>query len=640
MKKLRNYRIKLKESDNIECILYEMIGDSTSNSFNVAVDNISTTGIGVLIGEYVDSQIFKIEIKFKKIRLFQTVKLRRYRPNFNNAGDNYLGLEFIDYEVESIMNLMTELVSSMGKRRLRNLMYDMVLNEAVAGNYDSDNTFDKDIDDNVSVSMILDLFHIFKNYRNKVELIKLFIIEVQRIVKARDARAFIVGHDEHTFSEFDFHTNQLKEIEYPIVGILEELYNNPRGIKSKFSQSLSSDEFFNMYEVVNNTTISTYMMCPIFDHNENIFGILNFSNKEKNELFTDNDLKQAMFLARVIGLLYFYKSDEIDEYEEYNNGDYGDDFDTDVAFNTSMGISVFAKGAQAFLDQYSAPNEKGPVYIYGGEGSGKYYLCEKIARQSNTANTHIEVVNCYAKMTKKDIDEVVDKIRDRVINGHVIFKGLDKLSPRVANYIIETVDSRESFRILFTGTVYLNDLTIPSFKTISLVERKEDILFFANYFISQYSLKNHTTKKRLSHRVQKMLLDYDWPGNISELKACIARLMIFNKGSGNLTIRTSEITPLFERDIQPQISIEANDLKINAFDEHDLNEQECADLYLYFFVAKQLKEGAVGLKSVAKGSLIDYEDMVGRLKNGSKVVKRLFNETVERVELYISDNVA
>lgn len=635
MKKLRNYRIKLRETDDIECILYEVVGDSTSNSFNVVIDNISTTGIGVLIGEYVDSQIFKVEIRFKKIRLMQTVKLRRYRPNFNNSGDNYLGLEFVDYHVENIMNLMTELVANMSHKRLRDLMYDMVLNEAVAGNFDT--TAKLDEDDEVTTSMILDLFHIFKNFENKIELIKLFIIEVQRIVRARDARAFIVGRDEHTFSEFDFQSNDLKEIEYPIVGILEELYNHPRGIKSKFSQSLSSDEFFNMYEVVNNTTITTYMMCPIFDQNENIFGILNFSNKEKNELFSDDDLKQAMFLARVIGLLYFYNRDDESEYTD----SYQDDFaGNEIAFHASMGVSLFAKKAQSFLDEYSKKQKKIPVYVYGDEGSGKFHMCEKVARLSSPKNTNIEFVNCYSKMTIEDIDTIVNRKRNGIINGHIIFKGLDKVSLTVAKYLINTVSEKESFRLLFTGSTYIEEIDIPSFKTISLKERKEDILFYANYFISQYSLKNHTAKKRLSHNVQQMLMDYDWPGNISELKACIARLMIFNKGSGSLTMQTSEITPLFETDNQPQISIDANDLNIRAFDEHELSDQECADLYLYFYIAKELKDGAVGLKSIAKDALIEYDEMLKRLTSGSRIVKDLFDSTVDRVELYLSENVA
>lgn len=638
MKKIRNYRIKLKESDKVKCILYEMVGDSTSNSFVVSLDNISTTGIGVLVGEYVDSTVFKVEIIYKKIRLVQTVKLRRYRPNFNNKGENYLGLEFVEYEVENIMSLMTKLVSSMSRLRLRDLMYDMVLNEAIAGNYDSSTDLDseKDQDQQVSTSMILDLFQIFKNYEDKVELIKLFIREVQRIVKARDARIFIVGNDEQTFTEFDFETNDVSDVEYPIVGILEELHNHPRGIKSKFSQSLSSDEFFNMYEVVNNTTISTYMMCPIFDYNENIFGILNFSNKEKGELFHENDLKQAMFLAKVMGLLYFYDNSEISNQFDYEN----EKLDTDVAFHTSLGVSLFAKKAQAFLEQYSGNGLSSSVYVYGDEGSGKFHLCKKIADNSNSKNKHIEIINCFSKMDKETVDLRVTRIRDKVINGHVIFKGLDKLSLVTAKYIINEVAGRESFRLLFTGNDYIEEIDIPSFKTISLNERKEDIIFFANYFISQYSLKNHTTKKRLSHEVAQILIEYDWPGNITELKACIARLMIFNKGSSSLTVRTSEITPLFERDGQPQISIDANDLKIKAFDEHDLSEQECADLYLYFFVAKKLKDGAVGLKSIATEILLDYDVVVDRLQSGSVVVKRLFSETVDRVELYLSNDVA
>jgi two-component system nitrogen regulation response regulator NtrX len=59
-----------------------------------------------------------------------------------------------------------------------------------------------------------------------------------------------------------------------------------------------------------------------------------------------------------------------------------------------------------------------------------------------------------------------------------------------------------------------------------LRRRKEDIPILVEYFIESYSRENGSRPKRLTPAAMKALRQYDWPGNIRELKNIIERMMI------------------------------------------------------------------------------------------------------------------
>ena len=61
-----------------------------------------------------------------------------------------------------------------------------------------------------------------------------------------------------------------------------------------------------------------------------------------------------------------------------------------------------------------------------------------------------------------------------------------------------------------------------------LRERREDILWFAQQFLEEFSRKAQGPRRRLSTVAEQALLDYPWPGNIRELRHCVERACIFS----------------------------------------------------------------------------------------------------------------
>ena len=74
-------------------------------------------------------------------------------------------------------------------------------------------------------------------------------------------------------------------------------------------------------------------------------------------------------------------------------------------------------------------------------------------------------------------------------------------------------------------------LNIFEFHLPSLKERPEDIIFYFKRFVSDFAYKNNKNIKEISPDVKKLLINYRWPGNISELKNIAERATILCEGS-------------------------------------------------------------------------------------------------------------
>jgi len=63
-----------------------------------------------------------------------------------------------------------------------------------------------------------------------------------------------------------------------------------------------------------------------------------------------------------------------------------------------------------------------------------------------------------------------------------------------------------------------------------LRDRKEDLLNFAKYFINIYNKKFNKNFEEIDNEAQDTMFNYDWPGNIRELKNSIERIVLLEEG--------------------------------------------------------------------------------------------------------------
>lgn len=73
-------------------------------------------------------------------------------------------------------------------------------------------------------------------------------------------------------------------------------------------------------------------------------------------------------------------------------------------------------------------------------------------------------------------------------------------------------------------------LNVVKLEVPPLLERQEDILLLAEYFIAHYNRKFRKKFKRISTETKKILLRYTWPGNVRELRNTIERILLLEEG--------------------------------------------------------------------------------------------------------------
>lgn len=109
--------------------------------------------------------------------------------------------------------------------------------------------------------------------------------------------------------------------------------------------------------------------------------------------------------------------------------------------------------------------------------------------------------------------------------------GSSKLHPVRARIVAAT--SRDLAQLVRAGAFRFDlyeRLTVFPVHIPPLRERGEDILLLADYFLSHYARLLGKTIEPLSQEVKQVLMKYDYPGNVRELRNAIERAVIIAEG--------------------------------------------------------------------------------------------------------------
>ncbi len=87
-------------------------------------------------------------------------------------------------------------------------------------------------------------------------------------------------------------------------------------------------------------------------------------------------------------------------------------------------------------------------------------------------------------------------------------------------------------------------LNVVAVKTISLRERREDIVPLAEYFLQKMAGRLEAPLKELSHHCLDCMLQHDWPGNVRELQNFLEQAVMF---ASDNTIRPDAVSDIADR---------------------------------------------------------------------------------------------
>jgi DNA-binding NtrC family response regulator len=227
-----------------------------------------------------------------------------------------------------------------------------------------------------------------------------------------------------------------------------------------------------------------------------------------------------------------------------------------------VGESRQARSVRAFIDAVGV--EKGPVLIAGEWGSGKALAGRWIHARSARAGEPFIRYNCSG-IPGMDIDAALFGtetdgpgngprcgIVEMARGGTVLLEEVDAMGllqqERLAGVMKggrycrrdgraklpfdvriiattsrdpETLVERGELDPVLFGLLQENSLFLPPLR-----ERREDILPLVFHFIDRYNLEFGRRIAGLSKLVERLLLEYPWPGNIREMRNVIERAVI------------------------------------------------------------------------------------------------------------------
>jgi len=208
------------------------------------------------------------------------------------------------------------------------------------------------------------------------------------------------------------------------------------------------------------------------------------------------------------------------------------------------------------------------VLISGESGTGKELIAKAIHSASTRAekpfipvNTgsipvdllesqlfgHVKGAFTSAVASKKGLFEVADQ-------GTIFFDEISTISPETQAKLLRVIQEREFMRLGGTETIKVDvrilaasnedlrklvresrfredlyhRLNVISVHLPPLRERKEDIPLLVERFLGEFCRENVKPPRTFTLAAMKLLMDYDWPGNIRELENAVERAVVLS----------------------------------------------------------------------------------------------------------------
>src|SRR6187200_753783 len=237
-------------------------------------------------------------------------------------------------------------------------------------------------------------------------------------------------------------------------------------------------------------------------------------------------------------------------------------------FDRIIGSSGALKRVLGVVQKVARSNTT--VLIRGETGTGKELIAGAIHHNSLRANRNFVKVNCAALQENLLESELfghekgaftgADKQRigrfEQSDGGSLFLDEIGDMSPSTQAKILRVLQEHEFERLGGTRTLRVDvrliaatnrdlpamvaaghfredlyyRLNVVSIETPPLRERKEDIQALAAFFIRRFSGELKKKIDGLEPEAQKLLMRYNWPGNIWELENAIERAMLLSEG--------------------------------------------------------------------------------------------------------------
>lgn len=555
----QSFRVPVESRDDVQ-FLVEYENDQGRFEFveKIKLMDVSMTGLGFTTSFPLPvGATLRCSLQFKRLRFdFGASVVRAFRNVASPDAEamNY-GAELDTEDYGNMKRFIEQYIQSLPPERLKDSLVQLALTQHYASEKEGFEMF----------SLLLSLFKDITQFGNKEKFVESMLEEIVRILNGQRASIFLINTE----------TNELEAV--AALGIDKELlkFDYRKGIAgSVFTTGVSLNidtltdkvRFSEEMDKVTGYDTRSIICSPITNREDKIIGVIEVLNKRNEDRFTVEDEKTMKVLALILSSVFHHYS-PVSEKSLIRR--FSTPYDREYAWiGRSPQTSETRKAIVRLKDIDS------PLMIVGEPGVGKKLFARIVHNEGKRGLAPYVVIPC------KGVDEATlmsdifggpDKKSklEECVGGTVVFDEISFMPVHLQMKLMQVLKDRRisgshislDVRVIFTTSKNLKQLIeeegsfnpdLYNYMCSSemhidpLRKRPLDIEDILSFCLRKECRKQGLLLKDFSDVVKEQLVNYAWPGNVTELEKAVEKAVLYNPKAHVITDLGNKSSPIID----------------------------------------------------------------------------------------------
>lgn len=631
----RSFRVPVTADDKIKFALSSSKDASSEQYKTLDLVNLSLTGLGFYSRKKISiGQSVYANLNFKGSAFLIPGKITRINEILNDYGEcekYFCGLEFDVDDHRMSRAFIQKFVSSFSSRRLKDHLIELLHDEGLVNKQSSKE----------KISLLKNLYQDMRKFDELQGFVKVIFKETSRLVRAGRFHFYLIDKKKDELVLFDFEKEGPSENKFNLKGtLIEKVLNQRRIINTKFGR-MDNDPLYSELASLFDIETSSLILIPIYDEQGGICAIMEFANKKGDDFFSYDDLLLCEILSFTITSVWkdFHREPLADgELEYLNTSEY-----------ELVGLSEETLAMKRFINSVKDTNQN--VLILGEYGIGKKLFAQIIHFSGPRKQMGVGVINSHDILSSNDLDLVLSGDEEHVgklelyTGGTIIIKDVCALPMEAQKNLFEIMGKRKDIRFITTSPSNLDlmvsenrfylglyELMAQKFVRIpALRDRKEDIVPLMRFFLEKICYAQGLYVKRVGPKIVEFFKNYDWPGNIQELKTAIDRLVLYHSSLHYIDEISPDVAPVIDVDLGQYKVFDSILRHVDTTKLQEVPKEDLESLYLVSLVEKFFENGE-SINDLSEALKMDVERLRQNLFHGQRLYKEYFGIELKEID--------